>query len=354
MHHGGGKRMTRTVGIGIFAICALAAAARADGLFFSYEGDVLPGDPGTGFDIHDACEPDCSEHIENDHYVLEWGTMGDVVQFSLTISEDPEPAPESMWVEWRFRSNQPVPTTSNTCDARLTVVYRGIVEIAQMFQDAVFDNVGTHSALGLTPEFHTYRFESPDGQNFTLSVDGVIFKTDAHNSSFLVTAVSFGGEGGCPGVRPQPVRNEWDYVRVGTLGSGEQLVSADPPAGNLTPAQANQLSSIILTFDQPAYLYVNDITVTTTGGTPPAVTAARRLDNGAPEVLEVVLHGPLPPGETTTFTFDTGTGPQSVSYFREQPEVPATSAWGLAAMGFLALILSFFLLRGRRPAERPQ
>jgi len=223
-----------------------------------------------------------------------------------------------------------------------------------MFQDAVLDNGGTDFVLDLLPKFHTYRFESPDGESYTLAVDGVVFKANTTHASLVYSAVSFGGEGGCGEFRPQPVRNEWDYVRAGTLGSGEQLVSANPPAGNLTAAQANQLSSMILTFDQPTYLYVNDIAVTTTGGTPPTVTATRRLDNGAPEALEVVIHGPLPPGETTTFSFDTGAGPQSVSYFREQPEVLATSVSGLAAMGLLALVLGFFLLRGHRPAAMPQ
>jgi len=185
--------------------------------------------------------------------------------------------------------------------------------------------------------------------NYTLAVDGAVFKVGSNAGTHPASYVQFSGEADCSAGadRPDPVRNEWDFIRYGTIESGEQLVAAAPPAGNLTPAQANQLSSIILTFDQPAYLYIDDITVATTGGTPPSVTATRRLDNGAPEVLEVVLHGPLPPGETTTFTFDTGTGPQSVSYFREQPEVPATSTWGLAAMLLLALTLGTILLRRR-------
>jgi len=340
--------MIRTVTACVLILSAALVApatARADGLFFSYEGGTLPSDPGSGFNTSDACETDCSEHLEDGHFVLEWGTMGDVVQYAHVISEDPQPAPKSMWVEWRFRSNQPVPATVISCDGRLNILYRDIAETVHLFQNAALDNNGINSVLGLYPDFHTYRFESPDGVNYTLAVDGVVFKVDADDAGLLVTVVSFGGEGGCPGFRPQPVRNEWDFVRVGTLGSGEQLVSADPPAGNLTPAEANQLSSIVLTFDQPAYLYVNDITVTTTDGTPPAVRATRRLDNGAPEVLEVVLHGPLPPGETTTFTFDTGTGAQSVSYYRIQPGVPATSTWGLAAMLLGALILGTIIVR---------
>jgi len=342
--------MTRIVGIGILALCTLASAARADGIFFGYEGDIFPSDPGTGFVIHDACEPDCSEHIENGHYVLEWGAMGDYVQSDHTISEDPEPAPESMWVEWRFRSNQPIPATSVTCDARVTIAYLDILEIVQMFQDAVLDSNGVNFVLGLSPDFHTYRFESPDAESFTLAVDGVVFKTNTEHAALVITVVSFGGIGSCPGFRPQPVRNEWDYVRVGTLGSGEQLVSADPPAGNLTAAEGAQFHTFTITFDQPAYLYVNDISVSTTGGVAPTIVATRRPDNAPPDVLEVAIAGQLPPGETTTFTFDTGTGPQSVSYFREQPEVPATSPWGLVVMGGLAVVLGFFLLRRRQPA----
>jgi len=320
-------------------------AARADGLLFSYEGDILPGDPGSGFEIFNPCDGDCSRHLEDGHFVLEWGPMGNLVNYSREIARSPDVPPPTLWVEWRFRSNQPKPPTSSTCDASVTVTYRGILDLAYMLQDAVVDQAGDNFVLGLSPEFHTYRFESLDGVNYTFAVDGTIFKVDSNPGTHLVSYVQFSGEGGCPGYRPQPVRNEWDFVRYGTIGSGEQLVSADPPAGNLTPAQANQLSSVILTFDQPTYLYVNDITVTTTGSTPPTVTATRRLDNGAPEVLEVVLHGPLPPGETTTFTLDTGTGPQSVSYFREQPEVPAASAGSLALMLLLALAVGTIIVR---------
>ena len=216
-----------------------------------------------------------------------------------------------------------------------------------MFQDFVFDGSGGSSAP-LSPEFHTYRFEGLDGSNYTLAVDGFIFKERVVDGAHFNTVYAFGGEGGCGGFRPQPVRNEWDFVRHGSIGSGEQLVSSDPPSGNLTPAQAHQLSSIILTFDQPAYLYIDDITVTTTGGTPPTIMATRRLDNGDPEVLEVVISGQPPPGETTTFTFDTGTGPQTIAYFRIQPEIPVSSTWGLVAMALLAVVVGTIVLRRRQ------
>jgi len=322
-------------------------AARADSLLFGYEGDVLPGDPGSGFEIFNPCDGDCSRHLEDGHFVLEWGPMGSLVNYNHDIDPGPEDPPPTLWIEWRFRSNQPKPPTSSTCDARLSVHYFAISDSANMFQDATVDNEGGDFVFGLSPEFHTYRFESPDGVNYTLAVDGSVFNVDSNAGTSPLSYIQFSGHADCAAGpdRPDPVRNEWDFVRYGTIESGEQLVAAAPPAGNLTPAQANQLSSIILMFDQPAYLYIDDITVATTGGTPPSVTATRRQDNGAPEVLEVVLHGPLPPGETTTFSFDTGNGPQSVSYFREQPEVPATSPWGLVLMLLLALTVGTIIVR---------
>jgi len=320
--------------------------ARADGLLFSYEGDTFPED--SGFGIADYCSPDCSRSLENGYFVLEWGTMGDVVNYShqFASSSGPPLPPPTLWVEWQIRSNQPLPATNNSCDARFAVKYRAAFDSVQMFQDAVVNFEGGDFVLGLDPDiFHTYRYESLDGQNFTFAVDGVVFFTDVDTDPSEVAFIQFGGSGGCPGIRPQPVRNEWDFIRYGTIGSGEQIVTTDPPAGALGAVEGGALSSFTITFDQPAYLYVNDITVTTTGGTPPIVTATRRTDNGPSEVLEVVLHGPLPPGETTTFTFDTGTGPQSVSYFREQPEVPATSTWDLVLMLLLAMAMATVILR---------
>ena len=58
--------------------------------------------------------------------------------------------------------------------------------------------------------------------------------------------------------------------------------------------------------------------------------------------------GALPRGETTTFTFDTGTGPQTIAYFRIQPEIPASSIWGLVAMALLAVVVGTVVLRRRQ------
>jgi len=327
--------------------CLATPAIRADELQFTYDGDTIPGEPASGLQIDDPCEPDdCTLTFQSGRLVLEWSTKGEEARFSDSIALLPEPPPPTLWLEWRFRSNQPRPSTSIFCDGVVFIQYSSIVERVNLFQDVVFDGGGGLSASS-SPEFHTYRFEGVNGTDYTLAVDGVLFKEFSRDGTQFNTVFSFGGEGGCGGPRPDPVRNEWDFVRYGTLSNGEQLVSSDPPAGNLTPSEANQLSRIVLTFDRPAYLYVDDIAVTTTGGMAPTVTATRRLDNGAPEVLEVVLKGVLPPGETTTFTFDTGTGPQSVSYFRTVPEIPTTSTWGIVATGVLALVAGAVLIPRR-------
>ena len=50
------------------------------------------------------------------------------------------------------------------------------------------------------------------------------------------------------------------------------------------------------------------------------VIATRRLDNGDPEVLEVVLDRPLAAVETTRFTFDDGTAVNVVEYALAMPD----------------------------------
>ncbi len=223
------------------------------------------------------------------------------------------------------RSNQPLPTTSSICDSRVAVKFKAAFDRVFAFQNAVVDNEGGDSVLGLAPDiFHTYRFESLDARNYNFAVDGVVFNTDIDTFDTVIAFIQFGGDGGCGEFRPLPVRNEWDFIRYGTIETGEQIVSTDPPAGDILDPQDGILTSFTITFDQPAYLYVDDITVSVTGGVAPT----RRLDNGPSEVLEVFIEGELPFGETTTFAFDTGAGPQSVVYNRIPLDIPATSTWG--------------------------
>jgi len=279
--------------------------------------------------------------------------MGDIVNYHRFFAE-PGGAlpPPTLWVEWRHRSNQPIPATSSSCDSRFRIKYRAASDIAFPFQNAVVDQEGGDAATGLAPDiFHTHRFESTDGQNHTFAVDGIIWNTDFDTVLEDLAFIQFGGRGDCAAApnRPVPVRNEWDFIRYGTIGAGEQVVSTNPPAGNLTDPVIAGLTSFTITFDQPAYLYVDDISVSVTGGTAPNVVATRRLDNGPSETLEVFIDTNLPLGETTSFTFDTGTGPQTVAYTRI-PDIPAASTWGLIAMVVGTLIAGSVVFRIRRIA----
>ncbi len=339
--------MIRTLNLTVFAMLLAAAAARGDGLIVNYEGDVMPDAPGAPFLEGNPCEPDCSRRLENGYFIMEWGVMGDFAGFSNSVAAPPTPPPDTLWVEWRFRSNQPRPSSFAGCDGFVLVDYKAIIDNPFMYQDAVRDFEGGDFVNGLAPDFHTYRFESLDGINYTLSVDGFIFNVDSDTAEDGFHFVQFGGTGGCAGFRPQPVRNEWDFIRYGTIGDGELIVSVDPPPGNIITTQGEPLDIVTITFDQPAYLYIDDITVSVTGGVAPTVIATRRPDNAPPEVLEIVIDGRLPLDETTTFTFDTGSGPQTVQYTRLAPGIPTSSTWGLIAMGLATLIASGLIFRKR-------
>jgi hypothetical protein len=72
------------------------------------------------------------------------------------------------------------------------------------------------------------------------------------------------------------------------------------------------------------------------GGDAPVVVATKRLDNGPPDLVEIVLDRPLPLGERTTFTF-TDVDPanpgeptiQTVAYTFQRGDVNADGQWNL-------------------------
>lgn len=304
-------RLSTTI-VGLVLLCA--APSRGDELLFAFEGDTLPG-TGSDWIVANACELDCSRRIENGRFLLEWGVMGDLVNYGHRIAEPPVAPPPSLWVEWRFRSNQELPTTSASCDARFQADYVGVLDTAYMFQDAVFDFLGINSMLGLDPDvFHTYRFESLDGENYRMSVDGVVFKTAMDSGGNEFHSIQFGGLGSCPGERPIPVRNEWDFIRYGTLAAGEVIEATDPPSGFLDPNTLTDLDRFTITFDAPNYVYVDDVTVETSGEETPVVLHTRRLDNGQADTVEIVLDRPLPPGAHARFIFNDGTTRNVVDY----------------------------------------
>jgi hypothetical protein len=306
----------------VLALSLLASIAPADELLFRYEGDVLPDDPMGGFTAFQPCDTlcGCNDFVENGRFVVEWGTCGEDVVFDREISHDPDPAPPTLWVEWRFRSNLAVPAGDAGCDGVAIQQYRNIVYAAYLHGDIVY-SADLGSALASLPvnEFYTVRFQSFDGENFTYAVDGSVFfnyfdATPALGSS----RVKLAGSGSCD--RPAPdfvIRDEWDFVRYGTISSGEVILSSDPSSGLVDAQQYPSIDRFTVTFDLPAFAYIDDITVTVTGpGFPatPQILWVKRPDNSEPDTVEIVLDQPIPMNAATTFTFNTGGTPNTVTY----------------------------------------
>ncbi|UCE61872.1 MAG: hypothetical protein JSU63_09070, partial [Phycisphaerales bacterium] len=96
------------------------------------------------------------------------------------------------------------------------VVYGSNSDAVEMYGDTVISADWGTIIDGLEmDEFHTYRYETPDGENYTISVDGLVFMDrfdDDPNSTHLLRLQP---RGAC-GVDPAPdIKNEWDYVRFG-------------------------------------------------------------------------------------------------------------------------------------------
>jgi hypothetical protein len=319
---------------------------RADELIYTYDCDTLPYSPGAGWEIANACNaPQCSESIADGHFILDWPpNMGDIVNYDHTITPSGTPPPPTLWIEWRFRSTLPLPPTSPGCDGRMSIVYDRIGEVVYLHGTGAVSFEGGQFILGLPlNEFHTYRFESFDGLNYNVAVNGQVFITDVGGGiGGTRSRLQFSGQGGCPLSIPLGTHNEWDYVRYGRLTTGETIIAADPPAGYLDPVNYSNLDRFTVTFDQPCYVYVDDVVVDVEGSeatrqqgneaTPlgkretvalgvatvevPIVIATRRQDNGPPETVEIVFDRALTPADgTVRFTFNTGAAtPQIVEY----------------------------------------
>jgi hypothetical protein len=296
-------------------LCLVGSRAQADGLLFAYEGTVAPHDPSAGWIIANACENACHESLSGGYFVLSWVGMGDLVYFSHEIARSPAVPPPTLWVEWRFRSSLRRPPAFYTCDAWFTIDYDGMHELVWMFGDTAVSFSGDDAVFGLNPEeFHTYRFESLDGIHYRIALNGLTFIADAENNPNVVSYLQFGGEGGCGSPRPSEVHSEWDFIRYGTISHGERVVASEPPEGFLDPRAYPALDRFTVTFDSPNYVYVNEITVEVGEGSAPVVLQTRRLDNGPPETVEIILDRPIPFGRRTTFLLDDGAVVNRVNY----------------------------------------
>ncbi len=337
----------------LFVLVILLAGqrARADEVLYAYEGDVLPYDESAGWVVFNPCEEPCSDWIEDGHFVLHWSEPADLVNYDLSIVQSPQEPPPTLWVEWRFRSNHPLGPYIYGCDGSFTVDYDRVHDLLFMDGDAAisFDGGGVVYPLEID-EFHTYRFESLDGAHYRFSVDGLVFVEAFDYKTPGGGYLQIKGRGGCA-ASPSNIVNEWDFVRYGTIGKGEVIVATDPPAGLLNPNEYPDRDSFTVTFDQPNYVYIDDITVEVTGGDTPVVIQTRRLDNGDSNTVQIVLDRPLTIDETTTFTFNDAAGTVSdstvvnvVEYTVRAP-VPTVSAWGLLVLTLLLLTAATILLR---------
>ena len=100
------------------------------------------------------------------------------------------------------------------------------------------------------------------------------------------------------------MKNKWDFMRYRELASGERIVATDPPSGFVSSAVLSGLDTFTVTFDAANYVYLDEITVTVTGGTAPTVTAVHRRELDEPDTVEIVLDQPPPLGEITRFIFN--------------------------------------------------
>ncbi len=298
-----------------WAVALFAVSIRADEALYRYEGDVIPQNPSAGWTVFQPCVETCQELLEDGHFVLEWSGGYPFANYSLQISESPSVPPPTLWVEWRYRSNQPKPPFDSSCDGVFSLFYRDINEIIRLFADTALTPFGQGFINNLSIEdFHLYRFETTDGVNYRVSVDGnVLVNSVGVNNLGDFASLRFGGQGGCDAAF-FPTRNEWDFIRYGTVSFGEQIVATDPPSGFVSPLQYPNLDQFHITFDSANYIFVDDITVTSTAFTTPQVLETRRRENDEPSMVEVVLDQPIPLGQTTTFTITDGVTTNIVSY----------------------------------------
>jgi hypothetical protein len=183
-----------------------------------------------------------------------------------------------------------------------------------MFSDAAVSFSADDWIGGLDGnEFHTYRFESLDGINYWITVDGVIFIVDAEINASGSHYLQFRGRGGCD-ITLVPRVNEWDFARYGTISFGERVIRSSPPQGFVGAREHAALDRFTVTFDSPNYVYLDEITLDVTGGVAPVVTQTRRRDNDEPDTVEIVLDRPIARGETTRFTFDDGVAVNVIEY----------------------------------------
>jgi len=303
----------------VVVILASARAVLADDVIYGYEGDVVMSDPSSGWLVANACELPCSESVGGGYFYLRWPTTDfRAANYHYYATNPGEVPPESLWVEWRRRSNHPVGLAGGACGGAVSITYRDIHDVVYMNGDFVADWGGGGAVSGLElSAFHTMRFESSDGNHYRLSVDGKVFYEHGSNpqTTDFGTVIQYRGYGGC---RPDWVPNKeiaLDYLRFGTISTGERVIASDPPRGYLDARRCASCDRFTVTFDKPNYVYLNEITVMGSDDSDlPVVVATVRPDESGPNTVQIALDRPIPFGATTRFTFDDGEAVNVVEY----------------------------------------
>ncbi len=350
-----GRVRTVLIRLTVLGVFLAAAHATGDETLYRYEGDVHPLDPSAGWVEFDPCEPPCADAVEDGHFVVRWAELGERFNYHFWIAQpDDPPPPDTLWVEWQFRSNHPIGPNFPGCDGGFWVRYAGISQPLHINGDAAITPTGSGVIFGLElNEFHTYRFESPDGVNYRLSVDGTVFLVDSDDTPDGFHFLQLNGANDCLGDFLEGKSDHWDFVRYGSLDSGEQIIATDPPAGFVDPAKYPNIDRFTVTFDSANYVYIDEITVEVTGGDVPVVTQTWRRDGDGPETLEIVLDRPMTIAQTTKFTFNDGTAVNVVEFTLRSGPVPTVSHWGLAALTLLLLTAASVKLRQRTTQAVP-
>jgi len=221
-----------------------------------------------------------------------------------------------------------------------------------MYADKVISFDGSLAMSIDANGYHTYRFESSDGSTYTYAVDGSVFFQRTDDADWPSSYLQMGGKGGCGNDQIPNMVNEWDFVRYGTIGTGEQVVSTVPVSGVLGPSGYTSFTSFLVTFDQPNYVYIDDIVVTVSGGTAPIVTATRRTDTQDEKTVEIVLDRALPQNQLTAFTLSDGTTTNIINFdFRALGVVPTIGSGGVVATILGLMLAGFLILRNQLPAS---
>lgn len=324
----------------------------ADEVLYRYEGDVLPYDQTAGWIVADACDGLCTEKVDCGRFINSWPEPADISNYHLWIARSGEPSPPSLWVEWRYKSNHPIGPYTFRCDGRFSIIYLDIFDNVNLYGDSAISHSGSDYVFNLElDEFHTYRFESPDGSSFTFFVDGIEIWRRIDNDDRDITYIQFGGWGGCGSDWIPNMVNEWDFVRYGTIDQGEELESADPAAGVLDARQHAGLDRFLVMFQEPAYVYVDEIavevidaaaTATLASVEPPIVKATRRREPpdpfdvvDDPRIVEIVLDRPIPFNATTRFTLDDGVAVNVVEYTFVPGDVEGSGTVDLSDIAYL-------------------